>query len=123
MQVVQMGCCAFNEIRGLSQHRTPATAMKEFCRQALGTPFGRTKPGAFYLFTAVIASKAGDGLVGTYGDRFAAFIKKNKLGAVIPTMDRFNRRNVPGHLIRGWVWAPSEKAIREWWKKNRGKNG
>lgn|SRR3990167_3287547 len=129
MIAVQMGCCAFNEIRGLSDSPNATEAMRAFCRQVLATAFGQITPGAFFIFTAVIGTKDSRSPRGLrkprrlYGDQFAAFIKKNKLGDVVVTMDRFNRKNVPTHMIRGWVWAPSEKNLRAWWRKNGGPSG
>ena len=117
MTLSQMGCCAFNEIRGLSQHRTAPEALREFCRQTF-TQFGHRKVGAFYIFTAVV--KSNDSLAGKYGDNFAKLIAKNKLGEVTATMVRTNRRNVPNHHVQGWVWAPSEPQLKAWWKKNGG---
>jgi len=79
--------------------------------------FTRQKLGAFYVFTAVIAAR-GSGPQRKYGDEFAAFITANRLGDIVVTMDRNNRKNVPSHKIRGWVWAPSEANLKKWWAKN-----
>jgi len=95
--------------------------MREFCRQTF-TQFGRRRVGAFYIFTAVVKSTR-DGLAGKYGDNFAKLIKDKKLGDVTATMVRVNRRNVPGHHIQGWVWAPSEANLKTWWAKNGGGSG
>ena len=123
MQLVQMGCCAFNEIRDLHSHRGASSAMKAFCQQTF-TQFGFRKIGAFYIFTAVVKSTSSDRYgVGKYGDNFAAFIAKNKLGNVTPTMVRTNRRNAPSHHVKGWVWAPNEKNLKAWWKAQSAKNG
>lgn len=119
MTLQQMDCCAFNEIRGLSGHRSAPDAMRAFCRQSF-TQFGHRRIGAFYIFTAVVKSTRTDSLVGKYGDNFAKLIKDKKLGDVTATMVRVNRRNVPGHHIQGWVWAPSEAKLKSWWAKNGG---
>lgn len=123
MQLVQMGCCAFNEVRDLHSHRGAPSAMKAFCQQTF-TQFAYRRIGAFYIFTALVKTTDGTRYaVGTYGDSFANFIIKNKLGDVIPTMVRANRRNAPRHHVKGWVWAPNEKNLKAWWKNNGGGNG
>ena len=122
MNIAQMGCCAFNEIRNL-RGNTAEKAMQLFCGQAVNsTVFGPVKLrlGAFYIFTAVVDSKVRDRVAGRYGEAFANYIKQHKLGDVVKTMTRYNRKNAPDHLIQGWVWAPDEKNRTAWWKKNRG---
>ena len=119
MTLEQMGCCAFNEIRHLSQHRSAPEAMREFCRQTFQEFAPGWKVGAFYIFTAVVKG----GTAGTYGENFAKLIEKNKLGEVVVTMVRTNRRNAPSHHIQGWVWAPNEKNLKAWWRKNGGAVG
>lgn len=121
MNVQQMGCCAFNEIGELRDSATPKDAMLLFCERVFPPFAPRLRPGAFYIFTAVVKSRAmRDREVGDYGDKFYNFIKRNRLGIVLQTRVQPNRRNVPGHYIRGWIWTPpNEKNLRKWWKKNK----
>ena len=121
MVIAQLGCCAFNEIRGLCGYARPIAAMRAFCEHQLPM-FGRRRLGAFYLFTAVVKSTAAMDTagVGPYGNKFAEVIKEHKLGEVTPTMTRVNRRNVRCHHVQGWIWAPSEAGLKKWWKKNGG---
>lgn len=116
----QMTCCGFNEISGLSSHRSAKDAMRAFCETF--TRFGSRRIGAFYIFTAVVKSTT-DNAAGEYGDNFAKFIKNNKLGEVTATVVRVNRRNVPGHFLQGWIWSPSEANLKAWWAKNGGRSG
>lgn len=125
MDIREMNCCAFNEIHDLRSCRTAQVAMQVFCQLTLQALFGFDTQhiGAFYIFTAVVKSTPRDGTAGAYGANFAKFITKNNLGVVVQTGVRDNRRNVPNHSIRGWVWAPNEKRLKAWWKKNGGGRG
>lgn len=128
MIVTQMGCCAFNEIGELGDSGSPEQALVEFCENALDTicedTVGSYKTylnlGAFYIFTAVVRTKDCDGCAGEYGRNFAAYIRKHKLGIVRETMTRYNRKNEPGHLVKGWVWAPSVRSLTKWYKERGG---
>lgn len=121
MHLQQMGCCAFNEIKLLGTSRSAPEAMKEFCQQALGTGFAKVKLGAFYIFTAVVKTRARGDLAASkgYGANFAKLIEDEGLGEVVITMARTNRKNVPGHTIQGWVWAPNDKNLRAWYARNQ----
>lgn len=124
MEIDGLGCCAFNEIKDLSDEESAEDAMNTFC-QVVNEQFydkGEFKyvlnPGAFYLFTAVV--KYGTTPAShRYGDDFAAYIKEHKLGVVKETMTRLNRANEPTHLVKGWVWAPSVKGLQTWWDKRK----
>lgn len=133
MRINQMYCCAFNEISNLSFSGLPREAMREFCRLESDEEYRhngyirRLNLGAFYVFTAVIkiTDKPNNRPIyapRAYGQEFADYIKQEKLGKVTMTTVRLNRKNVPTHQVRGWVWAPSLKAMTAWWGKNNGRN-
>ena len=130
MRINQMHCCAFNEISNLSFSGLPREAMREFCRLESDDAYrhnmyiSRLNLGAFYVFTAVIKITGEPNnrsiyAPRAYGREFADYIKQEKLGKVTMTTVRLNRKNEPTHQVRGWVWAPSLKAMTAWWEKNK----
>jgi hypothetical protein len=122
------GCCAVDEIQDLADHETPESAMRELCRELWGGPYGRvhTKPQAFYVFTGVLRhTRLADFAdlpcprEGKYGPNFKKFILANKLGKVVQTVTRNNRRNHENHFLKVYVWAPDEDKLRAWWAANK----
>ena len=117
-----MGCCAFNEIRDLQSVRTAEAAMIAFYQQVRLSPWGgdfALNLGAFYIFTAVVTIKGSGKPCRPYGQEFANYIIKNKLGSLQKTVIRLNRKNEPGHAVRGWIWAPSKANMHAWYKAHK----
>ena len=108
MQIRCTGCCAMSEITGLSTHLTAREAMTAFCRETGVTLY---KPHAFYLFTAVVRQP---GSRPTYGQNFAALIRRNKLGALRESVAKPNRVNHPSHIVKVWIWSPNISNLRKW---------
>ena len=50
-----------------------------------------------------------------YASRFAAFIKKNRLGTIISPRGRPNV-NHKNHIIKVYIWHPDEKRLKAWYK-------
>lgn len=84
--------------------------------------YWRNKPKSMYIFSGVISYKdkneREEGYPTGVGENLAAYIKANKLGTVVKGPSRYNRTNHKDHKISVWVWAPSEKRLRAWWKAN-----
>jgi hypothetical protein len=117
-----MECCALDELTDLTDYSqdppTPEYSMFTLCR-ARSNVYKKGKlypfPGTI-IFTGVIAYK-GTGVKPTYGQRFARFITRNKLGTVVGGKPAYNRINHPSHLVRTWVWNPDQRALEEWFKE------
>ena len=122
MYMCQTQCCAIQEIDGLSSHRTPEAAMKNFCTLVFTKPvkFGGTTAGAntlysFYMFTAAIKPT-----ISPYGNKFAAFIREHKLGEVLETKQVRNSAFHPDRAGQVWIWTPDQEALKAWWDTNKG---
>jgi hypothetical protein len=117
-------CCGVMEISGLSSHKTPKDAMLEVVDGPAGwwnTGWGKygCAPG-LVIFTGVIRHTDGSAVRPNpyYGPRFAAYIRRHKLGIVTVGGTAPNRKTHPTHIIRLWVWNPNPDAIKAWWKKH-----
>jgi len=106
-------CCAVQEISDLSYHKTAKEAMKTFCDEV--GYFHQQRPAAFYIFTAVVRQPRSKP---TYGQRFAELIRRNKLGELRESVARPNRLNHPNHLVKVWIWAPNERNLWKWDRRN-----
>lgn len=135
IEIQDMLCCAAIEINGLDEFKGDSKkAMLDFCvnydnyDDYYGTT-GFSDPGAFVIFTGIVKiddnkydnhSKDPYREYGTsYGQSFADFIVKNKLGQVVRSVARRNRVNHPNHFVRVWVWAPNYTNLRKWYKENK----
>lgn len=92
-------------------------------RSRYGDYWHTNDPKAFYLFSAVVGYKNDNAKIcSNYtcgrGELLVNFIKRNRLGTVVEGPSRWNRSNSPSHKIRAWVWAPSERRLRDWWREN-----
>lgn len=144
MNLQDTRCCAIREIDGLSDHRTPEEAMECFCEEVDESDYGddghydahdnwvEDKPSTSLALPGLITfsgvtkwekgmMKEYGGMRGdvTYGPKFAAFILKEKLGAITASPLTTNRLNHPGRQIRAWMWKPNQKALNAWWKKRK----
>lgn len=127
------GCCAVQEIEGLSWKRgqKPEEALREIFKAQVryGNEYSIS---SFYTFTGVVGYKyLDDGpyldrqeyrectedLDVEYGARLAAFIVKNKLGSVVTTKPEWNRVNHPDHKVQVWVWRPDAIRLLAWLRK------
>ena len=128
MHIKLLSCCAFNELTGLQDGDSPKEYMLKLCKYIWHTPILNTyfyvekaHPSAFYIFNGVVRVKDGDYFGGQFGavEAFAKFIKKYKLGVVKAGPARYNRVNDPGHLVKGYIWAPSERNLWKWFQENK----
>lgn len=116
MRVNETSCCGLREISGLSEHRTPAIAMQAFCRFSLGLDYnyngrlGRTLEFSHAVFTAATGKN-------DYGEKFAAFILRNKLGTVTPSQRRNNPNS--GNPLKVWVWTLHQTNVKKWAQKHQ----
>ncbi len=123
-------CCATAEIHELSEHDSPEDAMRAFIEETCyysnfdkypAVHLTKAHPqnvSAFYYFTGIMAYR-GSKSKETYGQEFAAFIKKEKLGSVNFGGKAYNRMNNPDHLIGVWVWRPSLRGLNAYIKRNK----
>lgn len=138
MELAHTGCCAVLEIDGLSDYESPEAAMEDVVENLFDEGGGDWEreydendrlikkvkakvpvPG-FILFTGVVECECGDRCSTGYGEKFEAFIRKEKLGLVRGSAARPNRLNHPDHKVRVWTWAPSPKGMEAWWGKWKG---
>lgn len=105
-------CCGVDEIVDLGSRNTTRGAMLDVCnnyiRREWNNSFVDDFP-AFLSFTGVM--KYG------YGQEFANFIRKNKLGTVRESVARVNPNS--GNRIKMWIWAVNRTAMRKWYKDNK----
>jgi len=110
-------CCGIREISGLSYHRGPRTAMKAFCSvypesKSPNNPYSSNDSAFRYaVFSQINQAK--------YGERFAAYIRDNKLGDVIETTGKHVNPN-SGNVLKVFVWTVDHTAVKQWLKKEMG---
>lgn len=129
MELEHTQCCAVEEIADLSYHSTPEEAMTEFIeaikeasddRCDSNDPLLSMEVPGLITFTGVVRCRHKDRDCKTgYGEAFAAFIRKNRLGTVTASAMRPNRINHPEHTVRLWVWAPSPRNLVRWDARSR----
>ena len=133
MNLANTGCCAVTEITDLSDHKLAPDAMKAFCEEVVGNwernawpirVVAKDEPlhlGGFYIFTGVVEQKerTGKGRRPTYGQNFAAFIRRHRLGHLTESVAVSNRLHHPNHLVKVWVWSPAPRNLNRWWKDHR----
>ncbi len=108
MNLVNMECCGIREIANLEDCHTPKEALKEFIQEA------KYEDGRFrYAVFSDIVRR-------TYGLKFAAFIRANKLGDVISTGYHVNPNS--HNRLKVWVWTINHVALKRWSKKNPQEN-
>lgn len=130
LQFKGLTCCAFQEISGIEEVNDPQESILQLCRKVWPErriDFGdKIHPSAFYLIHGVVKVDEDDyydyhDAIGAV-EELAKFIRKNKLGTIVAGPTRKNRVNEPGHSVRGYIWAPAEDNLWEWWKQNRTKD-
>lgn len=131
MYVRSMSCCGVREISGLSGYPSAPAAMRAFVqylRQPGGYPSGMTAgrlvkegdstyaAGFNQRFRYVFFTQANPTKLSPtgYGFRFAAFIRKHKLGEVViaSEVDHINP-NSNNHLAM-WTWTVNQDALSKW---------
>jgi len=121
-------CCAIAEISGLASERSPETAIKKILRDLNKTSYYSSyfyddedksdrKPAGIYLFSEVTNANNSDKLKVGYGKKFAAYIRRAKLGAVVASHAASNHRNHPDHNVRAYLWTPNLTTLRKWAEK------
>lgn len=132
MQILNTRCCAVKEMVSIRTEASPVGVLENVCRHVwpkkdatlntyrLNNYNRYSKPSAHYIFTGVVkyGTKMMSSMPVKYGPDLAAYILKNKLGAVVESVPEFNRVNNPSHLIQVWVWTPDPTRLRRWWTKN-----
>lgn len=116
----EIACCGVRELSGLSGHRSAAAAIRAFIANASYTP-DHIQKGVVYppRFRFAVFSQASQpmGKQASYGERFATYLTKMKLGEVTETATHVNPNS--GNNLKVWVWAVDHDAMIEWMKKDR----
>ena len=100
-----MDCCGIKEISGLSYAKNSAEAMYSFMNNSYDWN---------QRFRYVIFSQAKTNA--TYGKKFAAFIRKHKLGSTVVTRGEHRNPN-SGNVLKIWIWTINWFAVKTWYKK------
>jgi hypothetical protein len=105
MDARRLSCCGIMELQQLSYHRSnPVTILKAF-----GDCFYKplysdmNEKFRYALFSAA-------GKRSAYGNRFAAYIRANKLGDVIETGMHVNPNS--GNLLKAFLWTVDHDAVK-----------
>lgn len=110
-----INCCGIREISGLSCHKGPMAAMRSFCNIYPNAPksYHNPYPSDQSRFRYAIFSQASNS---KYGDKFATYIRNQKLGDVIETAGKHVNPN-SGHVLKVFVWTVDHDAVKLWMKK------
>ena len=116
-------CCGIGELSGLESN--PLTNIKRMCDDYFhieefedNIDFVSTKkrkiPKVVYedAFALVLFT---DAIGNNNGNKFAKFIKKNKLGTLQASPIRRNHNS--GNRIRSWVWSVNKPNLKKFYKK------
>lgn len=125
-------CCGVKEIAYLCHDKDPKDSLyKLLVGWVPGTPVNNiadslkfhektTEPKKVYQF--IFTQARGTTLYKRrhYGDQFAEFILKNKLGKLVKSAKSLHNPNYSrGHQIDVWIWSPNPKALWKWWQENK----
>ena len=119
MELNNLRCCGVKEITGLSYTESATKAIRQFgdltyyrqVKQYLGSGHSETVPAPMENFRYVMFTQANaTGGTATYGDRFAAFIQKHKLGALIETPYNMNPNS--GNNVKVWLWTVDHPRVK-----------
>ena len=117
MELSNLRCCGVKEIAGLSFTTSAQHAIRQFgdltyYRQVKDCN-NKILPAPFENFRYVMFTQANmPGGMAKYGDSFAAFIQKHKLGSLVETPYNLNPNS--GNQVKVWLWTvdhPKVKAL------------
>ena len=97
-------CCGVHQIMDLGHSKTPEIALR-YIKGQLRLPFV-----VFSGVTKRIHPDHSSSRMDNYGQAFASFLKKKKLGRVTSSLSRVNPNS--NNTIKVWVWEPDYKALR-----------
>lgn len=126
MEIRSMGCCGVREIAGLKYLTGRDGMIKVLCGDK--TSWSGSYYGGILSSLTVAPTCLGQfifteadvpGINYNYGQQFAAFIRKNKLGSVTKSRKTANNPNHPTHKITVWIWSPDCKRLWSWWEKTK----
>ena len=106
-----LACCGVREIENLSTGRLPTArvAMLHFCAHTLGGGGNQKFAYAFFTQAGQVKYK--------YGDEFAAFILKHKLGTVT-TPGKTSLNPNSKRRVKFFIWAIRWKNLNKWMTAN-----
>lgn len=123
MTLKQMSCCGMRDLSGLSDHETPKEAMVAFvltsCPRVSRYNWDARKCEKLRQlnFSHVIFSEANNEHR-RYGENFATYIRRNKLGTVVASERRVNPNS--GNQVKFWVWTLNKHNLVDWANRNTG---
>lgn len=117
-----ISCCGLRELNNVSDHSSPAEALKDACRDLVLYDFYTPKTSNEKLdidhleFSQVVFSQAyapGRKSKPGYGDRLTAFIEKHNLGTVVRGGTNTNPNS--GNRLTAFLWAVNRTALVRWY--------
>ncbi len=112
---VSMLCCAFGEISGLSNHKSPKAALKNLIVEY---NYNEDDIQLNHFKTVIIFTGASSRpKPPRYSERFSEFIAANNLGHV-GVLAPFKNRNT-GRFITTYLWHTNLPALQAWWLANK----
>lgn len=117
-----ISCCGLRELNSISNHSTPAEALKKACSELIPYNLYTPKPSNKKLdidhleFSQVVFSQAyvpGRTSKTGYGDRLMAFIEEHNLGTVV--RGRTNTNPNSGNRLTVFLWAVNRAALVRWY--------
>lgn len=113
--------CIWTCMTGLSGFHGPTSGfdvMVEFSKKHLSnTGTGWSNPSLMYSHY-VFSGPCGTQGYTSYAQRFAEYLKQEKLGEVIHGEPVENKKYHPGRKGQVFIWIPDQKACTAWWKLN-----
>lgn len=122
MYLREMNCCGMREMADLEFTDNAKSAMEEFIMEAIPVrdhynwKNNKYEKLAELRFSHVVFSEAKDGS-GNYGENFAAFIRRHRLGTVVASQRRRNPNS--GNLLKFWVWTLNKRGLVRWANQNK----
>ena|SRR3990167_9141073 len=107
IEIIDTACCGLLEIDGLSHYNNSKEAMLDVCHE-LELKYNSKPNCAFLLFTGVVKDE--------YGQKFAEYIRKHKLGTVKAGGESYNPNST--HIINAWLWKVDGQRLKQWYVKN-----
>lgn len=138
--------CIWSTLTNLRLYHTPEKAMAAFCKSGLGAEsvlnkwtrqssltgpknpkaqyhYGKTNLYSLYIFSGPLGRDSNNADNPDYAPKFAAFLKKHKLGVVIESPVVSNDLVHAGRKGQVFMWVPDEPALKVWWAAHQKEKG
>jgi len=115
MEVFELsGCCGIRELSGIGYYASPAACIKELLvndeDEYDGPAIDSMMDRPFIIFSAVTCYKHQPNVPVTYGDKLMRYIRRHKLGTVVPTKPVKNPGS--GNTVKAYIWTPDYANLR-----------